>query len=225
MALMAKRVRRPSDPTVAASLDGGRTVAAPLEAGQTVAASLGGGETSVVPNSTPTNKVELAWSTGDVLGDDDLRDIPVEEPHAAVVGQSWSATLRIAGLLVVAGLVLAGAIVLGRWVLTSEKTPTKAAPPQGATSTAPASSATSAAPVSIISTPDQDNRFIQDLGDRHISFGDRTLDITNGKVVCQDLAARMTVPQIVQEFRNNFPSLSDKADEFVNISISAYCPQ
>src|ERR1700722_12907012 len=139
MTLMAKRDRRPSDPTVVASVDGGQTTA--------------------VPNTRPTDAVELAWSSGDVFGD---QEIVGEEPQGAPANdrQSWSATLRIASLLVAGGVLLAGAIVLGRWVLTSEHSPTKAArPPEASTATPSATGA----PISITSSPDQDNRFTQAL--------------------------------------------------------------
>ena len=93
-------------------------------ADETVAQDVG--KTVAVPNSTPTDAVELAWSNNSERSVDG--DVPGEgvpnEP--AAVRQSWRATWRIAGLLVVAGLVLAGAIVLGRWVLTTSQSPAKA---------------------------------------------------------------------------------------------------
>jgi Protein of unknown function (DUF732) len=228
MALMDKRVRRPSDPTVAASLDGGQTVAAPLDGGHTVAASVGGGETTALPNTRPTDKVERAWSTGDVLGGEEIPEkVSEEKPRATVDRQSWGATLRIAALLVAGCLVLAGAIVLGRWALTSEKTPTNAAPSQGASSAGPASSAT---PASIASTKDQDDKFLQSLTANGVNI--RDIDpqavITSGKVVCQHMLARWTVPQTVADFKKENegnPDLANRANDFVNISINTYCPQ
>jgi Protein of unknown function (DUF732) len=227
MALMAKRVRRPSDPTVAASLEGGQTVASPL----------GGGQTTALPNTKPTDKVELAWSTGEDLGGDlgeDFSEVHEGEPREEATGQSWSATLRIAGLLVVAGLVLAGAIVLGRWMLATDNSPTKAAPspaPTTLTSAEPANSATTGATsTSIASSPDQDNRYIQALNNNKIPIAniDQQQIITAAKVVCQHLAAGWTVPQTVEDFRKtneeNAP-LANRAADFVNVSIQAYCPQ
>jgi hypothetical protein len=227
MALMAKQVRRPSDPTVAASLDGGHTVAAPAD----------GGYTTAVPNTRPTDKVELAWSTGDDLGSDDLGsddlgagDIPDQKRKATDNRQSWGATLRIASLLVAGCLVLAGAIVLGRWALTSEKPNTNAASQSSAKATA--SSRTSAAPASITSTPGQDKKFIQSLNDQGISFRDPDKAISSGKQICQDLlykgvkrADEVEAFRAAQREDPGSAELANRSDDFVNASIKAYCPQ
>ncbi|OBF81195.1 hypothetical protein A5791_06000 [Mycobacterium sp. 852002-51163_SCH5372311] len=219
MALMAKRPRRPSDPTVAAPLDGGQTVAAPL----------GGGQTTAMPNTRPTDKVELAWSSGDDFGKDDLGDDFQEEPQEAATGQSWSATLRIAGLLVAAGLVLAGAIVLGRWLLAPGSSPTKAAPssaPTTLTSAEPANSATAGpTPTSITSNPDQDKRYIQSLNNKGITFSNPETAIANGKMVCNDLSRGVTRQAEADAFRQSNPDLASKADDYIDVSIQAYCPQ
>lgn len=221
MALMAKRVRRPSDPTVAASLDGGQTVASPL----------GGGQTSALPNTRPTDKVELAWSTGNDVGDDlgDFSEVREEEPREEATGQSWSATLRIAGLLVVAGVVLAGAIVLGRWILATDNSPTKAAPSPATTtltSAEPANSATAGAPsTSVTSSPDQDRRYIQALNNKGITFSNPDTAIANGKLVCSDLARGVTRQAEADAFRQSNPDLASKADDYIDVSIQAYCPQ
>ncbi len=195
-------------------------------------AALDGGETVVVPNSAPTDAVDLAWSRDDNRNDD--KDIQ-SEPAAA--RQSWRATWRNAGALLMVGLVLAGAIVLGRWALTTAQSPTKAAQPppaavptpkEGAAPgpTAPATaSAPVAAPPSIASTQDQDSKYIQALNDRGISFANPEAAIYNGKLVCEDIRQGMTVPQIVAAFRTSSPALGDDANAYVAISVRAYCPQ
>ncbi len=189
------------------------------------------GKTVGVPNSTPTDAVDVTWSRDD---DDDIQDDDKKfQSEPAAVRQSWRATWRIAAGLLAVGLVLAGAIVLGRWALTTH---TKAAPPPAAPSTpkeaatpaptAPAAtSAPAAAPPSIASTPDQDNRYIQTLNDRGITFANPEAAIYNGKMVCDDIRQGMTVPQIVAAFRASNPTLSANADDYVAISIHAYCPQ
>jgi Protein of unknown function (DUF732) len=228
MALMAKQVRRPSDPTVAASLDGGRTVAAPLDGGYTVAAPIDGGQTTAVPNTRPTDKVELAWSTGDVLGGEespDLKAVRDEKPQSRVESQSWGATVRIASLLVAGCLVLAGAIVLGRWALTGSNSPSKAVPSQGATSATSAAPTTIDDPSSITSTPAQDSNYIQALNEKGITFDKPENAIYNGKAVCRDLSKSVSRPEIVNALRAKAPFLGDKVYDYVNISISAYCPQ
>ena len=101
------------------------------------------GKTVAVPNSTPTDAVELAWSTNDdpIDGreridnrnaDNDLQNAP------AAVRQSWRSTWGKAAALLAAGLGLAGAIILGRWVLAGPQSPIKAAEPPASTATAPA---------------------------------------------------------------------------------------
>src|SRR5208337_3827914 len=194
-------------------------------ADETVAQDVG--KTVDVPNSTPTDAVELAWSNNSERSVDG--DVPGEgvpnEP--AAVRQSWRATWRIAGLLVVAGLVLAGAIVLGRWVLTTPQSPAKAANPPAPTASAPPAPplATAAGPSSIASTPDQDDKYIQALNDKGISFANPGAAIYNGKTVCQNIGQGMTVQEVVAAFRASSPAFSDNANDFVAISVSAYCPQ
>jgi Protein of unknown function (DUF732) len=185
------------------------------------------GKTAAVPNSTPTDAVELAWSDNP----DRVVDAPNEyapsgdvTTASAALGQSWRATWRIAGALVVAGLVLAGAIVAGRWALTTSPSPTHTAnPPAPTTSAAP--SATATAPSSIASTPDQDDKYIQALNDKGISFANPGAAIYNGKTVCQNIGQGMTVPEVVAAFRASSPAFSANANDFVAISVRAYCPQ
>jgi Protein of unknown function (DUF732) len=194
-------------------------------ADETVAQDVG--KTVAVPNSTPTDAVELAWSNNSersVEGDVPGEGVP-NEP--AAVRQSWRATWRIAGLLVVAGLVLAGAIVLGRWVLTTPQSPAKATNSPAPTASAPPAPplATATAPSSIASTPDQDDKYIQALNDKGISFANPGAAIYNGKTVCQNIGQGMTVQEVVAAFRASSPAFSDNANDFVAISVRAYCPQ
>jgi hypothetical protein len=137
--------------------------------------------------------------------------------------QSWSATWRKAAALLLAGLALAGAIVLAFWLLggqTKGSQPPAATPAPTATQSAP-----TAAPSSIVSTPDQDNQYVQALNDHGISFTNPEAAVYNGKTVCDDLRQGMTVPQIVAAFRASNPALASDADTYVTISVHAYCPQ
>jgi hypothetical protein len=101
------------------------------------------------------------------------------------------------------------------------------APKDGATPpTAPATaSAPAAAPSSIASTPDQDNKYVQALNDRGISFANPDAAIHNGKLVCDDIRQGMTVPQIIAAFRASNPALGNDANTYVTISVHTYCPQ
>ncbi len=176
-------------------------------------------KTAAASNSTPTDAVELAWSSN--REEVSSEDVP-NEPEAA--RQSWRATWRIAGLLVVAGLVLAGAIVVGRWVLTTTPSPTTKTPAAPAASTASAAPATTA-PSSIASTPDQDDTYIAALNAKGISFANPGAAIYNGKTVCQNIGQGMTVQEVVAAFRASSPAFSDSANDFVAISVRTYCPQ
>jgi hypothetical protein len=180
-------------------------------------------ETVAAPNSAAPDEADIAWSSDD-------EDNTQREPAAD--RQSWRATWRIAAALLAVGLVLAGAIVFGRSLLTTHTNapaPPPSAPPtakDGATPapTAPAT-APSAAPPSIASTPDQDNKYIQALNDRGISFANPDAAIFNGKMVCDDIRQGMSVPQIVAAFRASNPALGDDANTYVTISVHTYCPQ
>ena len=202
---------------------------------ETAAAELGGtaiGPTTPVPNTTPTDGVSLAWSRGD--NTTDLQDDQgARQPGAD--RQSWRATWRIAAALLAAGLVLAGAIFFGRWLLAGPDSGSKAAKSSAATPTAndtavptqsaPAmATASGAAPPSIASTPDQDNKYLQALNDRGISFANPDAAVYNGKLVCQDIRQGMTTQQIADAFRASSPQLSNSADDYVSISIHAYFP-
>jgi hypothetical protein len=137
--------------------------------------------------------------------------------------QSWSATWRKAAALLLGGLALALAIVLAFWLSgphTKGSQPPTATPAPTATHSAP-----TAAPSSIVSTPDQDNRYVQALNDHGISFANPEAAVYNGKTVCDDIRQGMTVPQIVAAFRASNPALAGDADTYVSISVHAYCPQ
>jgi Protein of unknown function (DUF732) len=142
--------------------------------------------------------------------------------------QSWSATWRKAGALLLGCLALAGAIVLAFWLLSPGAKNPKA-PPAANGTPAPARSAApstpSAAPSPIVSTPDQDNKYVQDLNAHGISFANPEAAVYNGKIVCDDIRKGMTVPQIVAAFRSSNPALADNADTYVTLSVRAYCPQ
>ncbi|WP_232006811.1 DUF732 domain-containing protein [Mycobacterium sp. 1245805.9] len=169
-------------------------------------------ETVAVPNHAASDEADRTSAR-------DYNDVPDEPPEDR---QSWSATWRKAGALLMGGLGLAGAIVLVFWVFSpSSKAPQPAAPTPG--STAPAAPPPAAGPSSIVSTPDQDNKYVQDLNDHGISFANPEAAIHNGKVVCDDIRQGLTVPQIVGSFRTSNPGLD--ADTYVTISVHAYCPQ
>lgn len=189
-------------------------------------AGLGGEETAAAPTSaepeaaTSANSAGLAWSRDDV-------ETPSETANQR---QSWRSTWRTAAALLVAGLVIAGAIVLGRSLLTSH--PKAAAPPPTAAPTSKAGPApttsgavSTAAPSSIVSTPDQDTKYVQSLNDRGISFANPDAAIYNGKMVCENIRLGMTVQQIIADFRASNPALAKDAEAYVTISVHAYCPQ
>ncbi|OBA59466.1 hypothetical protein A5647_17635 [Mycobacterium sp. 1100029.7] len=185
-----------------------------------------GDETTVAPTSaepeaaTSANSAGLAWSR-----DDDV----APQREAANQRQSWISTWRIAAALVAAGLVVAGAIFLGRSLLTDHPKPSApsptAAPTSSARPVATAPSASTAAPSSIVSTPDQDDKYVQSLNDRGISFANPDAAIYNGKMVCENIRLGMTVQQIIASFQASNPALAGNAETYVTISVHAYCPQ
>jgi hypothetical protein len=198
-------------------------MAEPVQAGdETVVANAA--ETSAVPNSAAAGTGSLAWSRDD----DDVPGRPAPDR------QSWLATWRKAGALLLGGLAVAGAIVVGFWVFSpatgGSQRPT-AAPstpadsPSAAPSAGRTASPSAAAPPSIASTPDQDNKYVQTLNDRGISFANPEAAIYNGKMVCTDIRQGMSVRQIVDEFRASNPALGSDADAYVAISVRTYCPQ
>lgn len=184
------------------------------------------GETAAAPTAaepepaTASNSAGLAWSRDD---HGDVASEPISQRR------SWRSTWRTAAALFVAGVVVAGAIVLG-WSLFANHQKTSAPSPGAAptSTTAPTSSAApaaTAAPSSIVSTPDQDSRYVQSLNDRGISFANPDAAIYNGKMVCENIRLGMTVQQVIADFRASNPALSNDADTYVTISVHTYCPQ
>lgn len=170
-------------------------------------------ETVAVPNDAGSDALDRTSAR-------DYDDGDRGEPPAG--RESWSATWRKAAALLFGGLALAGVIVLVFW-LASPTPKGPQPPPKGSAAPAPPSPSASAAPSSIASTPDQDNKYVQDLNDHGISFANPEAAVHNGKVVCDDIRQGMTVPQIVASFRASNPGLD--ADTYVTISVRAYCPQ
>jgi hypothetical protein len=177
-------------------------------------------ETVAVPN-------HAAADEGDRTSPRDYDDVTESRPAER---QTWSATWRKAGALLMGGLALAAAIVLAFWLLSphtkGQQPPTAPPTSKGAATAAPtATPSASAVPSSIASTPDQDNKYIQTLNDHGISFANPEAAVYNGKTVCDDIRQGMTVPQIVGAFRASNPALAGDADTYVAISVHAYCPQ
>jgi hypothetical protein len=189
------------------------------------------GEETFALNRAETVAVPSHASSGDMdrTSPRDYDDaVTTSEPAAD--RQSWSATWRKAAMLLMACLALAGAIVLAFWLLSPGAKGPKAPPAaNGSATAAPTASAApstpSAAPSSIVSTPDQDNKYVQDLNDHGISFANPEAAVYNGKIVCDDIRQGMTVPQIVAAFRSSNPALADNAGTYVTLSVRAYCPQ
>jgi hypothetical protein len=184
--------------------------------------SLNRAETVAVPNDAGSDE-------GDRTSAREYGDGVPNEPPAD--RQSWSATWRKAGVLLMGGLALAGAIILAFWLSgphTKGSQPPTASPKpnDGATPVPTAThSAPTAAPSSIVSTPDQDNQYVQALHDHGISFANPGAAVYNGKTVCDDIRQGITVPEIVAAFRTSNPALAGDADTYVAISVHAYCPQ
>jgi uncharacterized protein DUF732 len=175
-------------------------------------------ETVAVPNHPASDE-------GDRTSARDYDDDGVTSELAAD-RQSWSATWRKAATLLLGGLALAAAIVLAFWLSGPQKGSQPAGSKDGASPASPAThSPPTAAPSSIVSTPDQDNQYVQALNDHGISFANPEAAVHNGKTVCDDIRQGMTVPQIVAEFRASNPALAGAADTYVTISVHAYCPQ
>jgi hypothetical protein len=176
-------------------------------------------ETVAVPNHAASDE-------GDRTSPRDYDDVTASKPAER---QTWSATWRKAGALLMGGLALAVAIVVAFWLLSPNGQQPSTAPPTptgGATAAPTATpSAPGAAPSSIASTPDQDNKYIQTLNDHGISFANPEAAIYNGKTVCDNIRLGMTVPQIVGAFRASNPALAGDADTYVALSVHAYCPQ
>jgi hypothetical protein len=175
-------------------------------------------ETVAVPNYAASDEGERTSAR-------EYEDAIPSEPVAE--RQSWGATWRKAGTLLLAGLALAGAIVFAFWLLSPGNKASQPPKPTGGAAPAPTAtpSATAGAPSSIASTPDQDNQYVQALNDHGISFANPEAAVYNGKTVCEDIRQGLTVPQIVAAFRASNPALAGDADTYVAISVHSYCPQ
>jgi hypothetical protein len=179
------------------------------------------GKTAGVPNRAPTDGVELAWSEGSETYDGDFGGDQNGDRRPAPVGQSWGATVQRAAALLGICLVVAGAIVFAHWLLTSPKSPEKAAEPSSA---APTTSISILPPVQVTSTKDQDNAFMRALKDKGIEGLPRAGAIDNGKTVCKNIAQGGSLQQVTADFvaQSQFPG---NANDFVAAAIHAYCPQ
>ena len=191
------------------------------------------GETASVPNPGNTGSANLAWSRGNEVPDiqdppaadgSPSRANPAAPPDEADIDQSWTTAWTRAATVLLICLALAVVIVVAGWVMSRNKTSDKAAEPgrttaASVTTTAPATSTT------IASTPDQDDRYIAALNEKGIEFANPQAAVFNGKTVCQNIGQGMTVQEVVAQFRSSSPDFAVHADDFVAISVRAYCPQ
>lgn len=189
------------------------------------------GETVAVPNAANTESVNLAWSRGNEVPDipqmPDGRgaaDNQVQAGEPDELDQSWTTAWTRAGALLLICLALAAVIVVVGWVMHNDKSPEQAsdAPP---TTAAPVTTTAPAATTTVSSTPDQDSRYIAALNEKGIEFANPKDAVFNGKTVCQNLGLGMTVQQIVVQFQSSSPAFSAHGEDFVAISVRAYCPQ
>lgn len=172
----------------------------------------------------------LAWSSGNELPDiqdsasaPGSRANPAAVPEEADVDQSWTTAWTRAATVLLICLALAVVIVVAGWLMhknntsetASEPTRTTAAP---VTTTAPATTTVS-------STADQDSRYIAALNEKGIQFANPEAAVFNGKTVCQNIGQGMTVQEVVAQFRSSSPDFAAHAEDFVAISVRAYCPQ
>jgi hypothetical protein len=189
------------------------------------------GKTAGVPHRAPTEAVELAWSEGDDgdFGSDFVGDQKDDQrPASAPVGHSWGATVQRAVALLGICLVVAGAIILAHWLLTSPKSPEKAAAPSSA---APTTSEQTAAPTTALagggppSAGTKNDKYIQDLKGKKIDVTNPENAISNAKAVCTYFDQGKTLQWVVGFVRDNLPDFAANADDFVAIAIHDYCPQ
>lgn len=169
------------------------------------------------------DSASLAWSSGTEVPD--LQGAPpggVPEDAAAqapVGEQSWGTVWgrSLAVLLICLG--AATVIVVVGLVLMKGNSPDAAPARTSAAPTAPVIT------TAIVSDPDQDSRYIAALNEKGIVFANPDVAVSNGKAVCQSFAAKMTVAQVVAQFRASSPDFSDHAEDIVAVSVRAYCPQ
>lgn len=193
------------------------------------AANNNSGETVAVPSSAQTDSVNLAWSRSNDIQEmpagppaaGGRREEPADEPRTA--RQSWGTALSRAASMLLICLALAAVILVGSWALN--RSSNQATEP-ARTTAAPGSASTSTTPTTLASTPDQDARFMTSLTEKGIEFNEpASAVVANAKVVCQNLDSAMTVQQIVAQFKSTSPKVADHAEDFVAISVRAYCPQ
>lgn len=191
------------------------------------------GETAAVPNSANTESVNLAWSRGNDVPDvaqmtaDNARSVPDNQDGSSDADegdQTWTTAWTRAAALLLVCLALAAVIVVAGWIMHTDKSSEQAAAP-ASTTAAPVTTSAAAASTTVSSTPDQDSRYIAALNEKGIEFANPKDAVFNGKTVCQNLGLGMTVQQIVVQFQSSSPAFSVHADDFVAISVRAYCPQ
>ncbi|MHA7652697.1 DUF732 domain-containing protein [Mycobacterium sp. ML4] len=175
----------------------------------------------------------LAWSRGNEVPD--IQDAaaagrspsganPAVPPDEADVDQSWTTAWTRAATVLLICLALAVVIVVAGWVMSKSNT-SKNASQTGGTTAAPATTKAPATTTTIASTPDQDDRYIAALNEKGIAFANPQAAVFNGKTVCQNIGQGMTVQEVATQFRSSSPAFADHADDFVAISVRAYCPQ
>ncbi|MFV0494044.1 DUF732 domain-containing protein [Mycobacterium sp.] len=137
-----------------------------------------------------------------------------------MVDQSWKTAWARAAAILLLCLGLAVVIVAAGLALTGNHEPhTPAAAPTSAP-TPPTATTT------VASTPEQDAGFIDALNKKGIEFRNPDVAVVNGKTVCQNLAAGMTVQQVATQFRiANEPEFGVHAEDFVGVSVRTYCPR
>ncbi|TDK97090.1 DUF732 domain-containing protein [Mycobacterium paragordonae] len=170
----------------------------------------------------------LAWSSGNELAD--IQDSPAAPGSRAVptpppddVDQSWTTAWTRAAAVLLICLALAVVIVVAGWLMHKNNSSGNAAEPER-TTTAPVTT-TAPATTTVSSTADQDSRYIASLNDKGIQFANPQAAVFNGKTVCQNIGQGMTVQEVVAQFRSSSPDFAAHAEDFVAISVRAYCPQ
>lgn len=174
------------------------------------------------------DSANLAWSSGNELPD--IQDAPAAPASRANptappddVEQSWTTAWTRAATVLLVCLALAVVIVVAGWLMHQNNTSEKAAEP-ARTTTAPVTT-TAPATTTVSSTADQDSRYIASLNEKGIQFANPEAAVFNGKTVCQNIGQGMTVQEVVAQFRSSSPDFAVHAEDFVAISVRAYCPQ
>ncbi|OBI94795.1 hypothetical protein BST16_01315 [Mycobacterium asiaticum DSM 44297] len=178
--------------------------------------------------SDPEESGNLAWSRGNDVPA--VTNMPAEGNDRqqsagapADIDQSWLTAWSRAAALLLTCLALAIVIVVVGWVMATDNKSSNAAQPPGTTAASSRASATTTTTVS--STPDQDSRYIAALNEKGIEFANPDVAVHNGKTVCQNLDAGMTVQQITAQFQQDSPDFAAHANDFVAVSVRAYCTQ